>query len=147
MGSVVSFWKSTIRCIHSISAVVDEVSLARASRSARRSRSASSARWAAVTVDPFLAPSGLPPSGRPAWWRPWTVLLPRPLVAVPSLPGLAADPRGPGGAPVRSGRAGFSLYPQWAAIPYSARRCISWVRTCTSMGLPSRPITVVCSDW
>ena len=37
MGSVVSFWKSTIRCIHSISAVVDEVSLARASRSARRS--------------------------------------------------------------------------------------------------------------
>ena len=39
MGSVVSFWKSTMRCIHSISAVVDDVSLARASRSARRSRS------------------------------------------------------------------------------------------------------------
>ena len=40
-----------------------------------------------------------------------------------------------------------SLYPQCAAIPYSARRCISWVRICTSMGLPSSPITVVCSDW
>ena len=41
----------------------------------------------------------------------------------------------------------FSLYPQWAAMPYSARRCISWVRTWTSMGLPSSPMTVVCSDW
>ncbi len=57
MGSVVSFWKSTMRCIHSISAVVDEVSLARASRSARRSRSASSARWAAVIPLPFLVAS------------------------------------------------------------------------------------------
>ena len=40
MGSVVSFWKSAIRCIHSISAVVDDVSRARAWRSARRSASA-----------------------------------------------------------------------------------------------------------
>ena len=40
-----------------------------------------------------------------------------------------------------------SLYPQCAAMPYSARRCISLVRIWTSMGLPSSPITVVCSDW
>jgi hypothetical protein len=32
-------------------------------------------------------------------------------------------------------------------MPYSARRCISSVRICSSTGLPSGPITVVCSDW
>jgi hypothetical protein len=40
-----------------------------------------------------------------------------------------------------------SLYRQCAAMPYSAVRCISWVRICTSSGLPSGPMTVVCSDW
>ncbi len=48
----------------------------------------------------------------------------------------------------RSGTAfGSSLYFQWAATPYSARRCIWWVRIWISTGLPSGPITVVCSDW
>ena len=32
-------------------------------------------------------------------------------------------------------------------MPYSATRCMSWVRICSSTGLPSGPITVVCSDW
>jgi hypothetical protein len=41
----------------------------------------------------------------------------------------------------------MSLYFQWAATPYSARRCISWVRIWISTGLPPGPITVVCSDW
>ena len=41
----------------------------------------------------------------------------------------------------------FSLYFQCAATPYSARRCIVWVRIWISTGLPSGPITVVCSDW
>jgi hypothetical protein len=40
-----------------------------------------------------------------------------------------------------------SLYFQCAATPYSARRCIACVRICSSTGLPSGPITVVCSDW
>ena len=40
-----------------------------------------------------------------------------------------------------------SLYPQWAAMPNSARWCISRVRICTSSGLPCGPTTVVCSDW
>ena len=40
-----------------------------------------------------------------------------------------------------------SLYFQCAAMPYSARRCISSVRICISTGLPAGPITVVCSDW
>ncbi len=40
-----------------------------------------------------------------------------------------------------------SLYFQWAATPYSARRCIPTVRICSSTGLPEGPITVVCSDW
>ena len=40
-----------------------------------------------------------------------------------------------------------SLYFQCAATPYSARRCISSVRICSSTGLPSGPSTVVCSDW
>ena len=44
-------------------------------------------------------------------------------------------------------RRGVSLYRQCAAMPYSAVRCISWVRICISTGLPSGPITVVCSDW
>ncbi len=39
------------------------------------------------------------------------------------------------------------MYFQCAAMPYSARRCIAKVRICSSTGLPSRPITVVCSDW
>ncbi len=43
--------------------------------------------------------------------------------------------------------AGSSLYFQCAATPYSARRCIAKVRICSSTGLPSGPITVVCSDW
>jgi geranylgeranyl pyrophosphate synthase len=60
MGSVVSFWKSTIRCIHSISAVVDDVSLARARRSARRSRSTISARWAGVMAADFLSALAFP---------------------------------------------------------------------------------------
>ena len=42
---------------------------------------------------------------------------------------------------------GFSLYFQCAATPYSARRCIANVRICSSTGLPSGPMTVVCSDW
>ena len=40
-----------------------------------------------------------------------------------------------------------SLYFQCAAMPYSAVRCIPIVRICSSTGLPSGPITVVCSDW
>ncbi len=40
-----------------------------------------------------------------------------------------------------------SLYFQWAATPYSARWCIARVRICSSTGLPSGPMTVVCSDW
>ena len=44
-------------------------------------------------------------------------------------------------------RFGRSLYFQCAATPYSARRCISWVRIWISTGLPPGPITVVCSDW
>jgi hypothetical protein len=40
-----------------------------------------------------------------------------------------------------------SLYFQCAAMPYSARLCIARVRICSSTGLPSGPITVVCSDW
>jgi len=39
------------------------------------------------------------------------------------------------------------LYFQWAATPYSARRCIVCVRIWISTGLPSGPITVVCNDW
>lgn len=41
----------------------------------------------------------------------------------------------------------FSLYFQCAATPYSARRCIVCVRIWISTGLPSGPMTVVCSDW
>ena len=41
----------------------------------------------------------------------------------------------------------LSLYFQCAATPYSARRCISWVRIWISTGRPFGPITVVCSDW
>ena len=40
-----------------------------------------------------------------------------------------------------------SLYFQCAATPYSAVRCICQDRICISTGLPSGPITVVCSDW
>ena len=40
-----------------------------------------------------------------------------------------------------------SLYFQCAATPYSARLCMPQVRICSSTGLPSGPITVVCSDW
>ena len=40
-----------------------------------------------------------------------------------------------------------SLYFQWAATPYSACLCISWVRICSSTGLPPGPRTVVCNDW
>ena len=40
-----------------------------------------------------------------------------------------------------------SLYFQCAAMPYSARRCMAKVRICISTGLPSSPMTVVCSDW
>ena len=50
-------------------------------------------------------------------------------------------------APVLASPAATSLYFQCAATPYSARRCIWWVRICTSTGLLSGPITVVCSDW
>lgn len=39
------------------------------------------------------------------------------------------------------------LYFQWAAMPYSARRCMSKVRIWSSTGLPPGPMTVVCSDW
>ena len=35
----------------------------------------------------------------------------------------------------------------WAAIPYSARSCISGVRIWISSGRPSGPITVVWSAW
>lgn len=42
---------------------------------------------------------------------------------------------------------GSCLYFQCAAMPYSARRCMSNVRICSSTGLPLGPITVVCSDW
>ena len=34
-----------------------------------------------------------------------------------------------------------------AATPYSARRCIVWVRIWISTGLPCGPMTVVCRDW
>ena len=37
------------------------------------------------------------------------------------------------------------LYFQCAAMPYSAVRCISHVRICTSKGMPSEPMTVVCT--
>ena len=40
-----------------------------------------------------------------------------------------------------------SLYFQCAAIPSSARPCISAVRICTSKGMPRSLITEVCSDW
>ncbi len=40
-----------------------------------------------------------------------------------------------------------ALYFQWAAMPNSAVRCMAFVRICTSIGLPSGPTTVVCSDW
>ena len=40
-----------------------------------------------------------------------------------------------------------SLYFQWAAMPYSATWCISFVRIWISKGLPLLPMTVVCSDW
>ena len=40
-----------------------------------------------------------------------------------------------------------SLYFQCAAMPYSAVRCMAQLRICNSTGLPSGPITVVCSDW
>ncbi|ETJ32056.1 Phosphoribosylformylglycinamidine synthase, partial [human gut metagenome] len=39
---------------------------------------------------------------------------------------------------------GSSLYFQCAATPYSAIRCISWVRIWISTGLPPGPTTVVC---
>ena len=38
------------------------------------------------------------------------------------------------------------LYSQCAATPYSASSCMSRVRTWISSGLPSGPITVVCSE-
>ena len=41
----------------------------------------------------------------------------------------------------------LALYFQCAATPYSARRCISWVRICSSTGSFLSPSTVVCSDW
>ena len=41
----------------------------------------------------------------------------------------------------------FSLYFQCAAMPNSARRCMSHVRIWISTGLPPGPTTVVCSDW
>ncbi len=37
------------------------------------------------------------------------------------------------------------LYTQCAAIPYSASRCMRRVRTWISSGIPSGPMTVVCS--
>ena len=40
-----------------------------------------------------------------------------------------------------------SLYFQCAAMPYSAVWCISHVRICTSNGMPSLLMTVVCKDW
>ena len=40
-----------------------------------------------------------------------------------------------------------SLYRQCAAMPYSAVRCMPYVRICISTGLQDGPITVVCSDW
>ncbi|SHS83435.1 Uncharacterised protein [Mycobacteroides abscessus subsp. abscessus] len=49
-----------------------------------------------------------------------------------------------GGTPLRPLA---SLYRQCAAMPYSAVRCMSRVRICTSSGLPSGPTTVVCKDW
>ena len=39
------------------------------------------------------------------------------------------------------------LYFQCAATPYSAVMCISHVRICTSNGMPSEPMTVVCTLW
>ena len=40
-----------------------------------------------------------------------------------------------------------SLYFQWAATPYSACSSILRVRICTSKGMPSWPMTVVCKLW
>ena len=51
-----------------------------------------------------------------------------------------APPRPPG-------TSDSSLYFQCAATPYSARRCMPQVLICSSTGLPSGPMTVVCSDW
>jgi hypothetical protein len=48
---------------------------------------------------------------------------------------------------IASPRGAPSLYIQCAAIPNSARSCISRVRIWISSGRPSGPITVVCSDW
>ena len=39
------------------------------------------------------------------------------------------------------------LYFQCAATPYYAVMCISQVRICTSNGMPSKPMTVVCTLW
>ena len=39
------------------------------------------------------------------------------------------------------------LYSQCDATPASAIWCISWVRICTSIGVPNGPNSVVCSDW
>ena len=39
------------------------------------------------------------------------------------------------------------LYSQCEATPASAILCISWVRICTSIGVPNGPNSVVCSDW
>ena len=39
------------------------------------------------------------------------------------------------------------LYFQCAAMPYSAVWCMSQVRICTSNGMPSEPMTVVCTLW
>ena len=39
-----------------------------------------------------------------------------------------------------------SLYIQCAAMPYSAVRCISCVRICTSKGIPLSLSSVVCSE-
>src|SRR5579883_3050122 len=67
MGSVVSFWKSTMRCIHSISAVVEDVSRARANLSAFR-------------VGADAAPAAAPaPEPRPegAAWSPADRVRPR----------------------------------------------------------------------
>ena len=55
----------------------------------------------------------------------------------------------PGAPPSGLGPVAFgsSLYFQCAATPYSAMRCISWVRIWISTGLPPGPTTVVCRDW
>ena len=99
------------------------------------------AAWALIAV---YVPAFLYVYAALPWWN----TLRRNRWLASALPFLAACLRP--GRPVltfSSLESGSSLYFQCAATPYSARRCIAYVRSCISTGLPCGPITVVCSDW